>query len=192
MTQPFRRQDRQAGAARGPQPERRRNVELKAADPDPVRSLEACHRLGAEDRGVHVQRDTYFRVPAGRLKLREEEGSDPHLVAYERPDVAGRRLSRYRIVPVTDAEALGAALAETLGVEAVVRKRRRLFVWQGVRIHLDEVEGLGAFVEFEALAAPGSDLSREEEQVRMLCEAFGLAEEEAIGGSYCDLMTQRR
>lgn len=169
------------------EPELRRNVELKAADPHPDRSQEVCHRLGAEERGVLVQRDTYFHVSTGRLKLREEEGSDPHLISYQRPDLAESRASRYRIVPVADPLALKAALAETLGVRAVVVKRRRLFIWQGVRIHLDQVEGLGAFLEFEAVAAADSDLSREEEQVRALCEAFGVAEDAAIGGSYCDL-----
>ena len=51
----------------------RRNVELKALDPDPARSLAVCRELGAEDRGVLRQRDTYFRARSGRLKLREEE-----------------------------------------------------------------------------------------------------------------------
>lgn len=170
------------------EPEPRRNVELKAADPDPARSLEVCHRLGAEERGVLVQRDTYFHASAGRLKLREEEDGRPSLISYERPDSAGRRESRYRIVPVADAGALKAALAETLGIKAVVVKRRRLFVWHDVRIHLDEVENLGAFLEFEAIAAGDSDLSHEEKQVHALCEAFGVAEDAAIGGSYCDLL----
>ena len=51
----------------------RRNIELKALDPDPARSLAVCRELGAEDKGVLRQRDTYFRTRAGRLKLREEE-----------------------------------------------------------------------------------------------------------------------
>ena len=36
------------------------------------------------------------------------------------------------------------------GTLVVVEKRRRLLLWEGVRIHLDEVEGLGSFVELEA------------------------------------------
>ena len=51
----------------------RRNIELKAFDPDPGRSLAVVLGLGARDRGVIHQRDTYFKVASGRLKLREEE-----------------------------------------------------------------------------------------------------------------------
>jgi len=65
-----------------------RNVELKAADPDPARSLAACRELGAEDKGVLRQRDTYFRTRAGRLKLREEEPGGAVLIQYDRPDAA--------------------------------------------------------------------------------------------------------
>ena len=71
-----------------------RNVELKATDPDPEGSLSACLALGAEDRGVLVQRDTYFRVPDGRLKLREETPGGAALIQYHRPDEAVARERR--------------------------------------------------------------------------------------------------
>ena len=135
--------------------EARRNVELKALDPDPARSLERALALGAEDRGVIVQRDTYFRVRHGRLKLREEEPGEAHLIAYSRPDAAEVRVSSYRVVPVADPAGMRAALGETNGVDVVVEKRRRLLLWETVRIHLDEVEGLGSFLELEAVAEPG-------------------------------------
>ena len=72
------------GAVSGP----RRNVELKAVDPDPARTLERALAAGASDEGVIVQRDTYFRVASGRLKLREEEPGEAHLISYARPDDA--------------------------------------------------------------------------------------------------------
>jgi adenylate cyclase, class 2 len=62
-----------------------------------------------------------------------------------------------------------------------------LFLWKGVRIHLDKVDGLGSFVEFEAVAPTGSDLSHEEKQVTALRQAFGIGDADVIGGSYCDL-----
>ena len=135
-----------------------------------------------------VQRDTYFNVARGRLKLREENGATPHLIAYERPDLSGQRESRYRIIEVQDAEELKAALADTLGVKVVVAKERRLFLWEGnVRIHLDAVEGMGDFIEFEAVASADSDLTREETQARRLREAFEIDDADVIGESYCDL-----
>jgi len=168
-----------------------RNVELKARDPDPRRSLAACEALGAKPQGVLLQRDTYFYAPGGRLKLREEEGAVPHLIAYERPDLEGQRESRYRIVAVEQAEELKAALRSVLGVKVVVTKERRLFLWEEVRIHLDHVDGLGEFIEFEAVAPAESDLSYEEVQVAALRKLFEVDEADVIGGSYCDLMGQR-
>jgi adenylate cyclase, class 2 len=138
---------------------------------------------------VLVQRDTYFRVSQGRLKLREEKGAAPHLIAYERPDLSEQRESRYRIVEVQDAEELKAALAGALSIKVVVSKERRLFIWEGnVRIHFDSVDGLGSFIEFEAIASTSSDLSREEAQVAKLRKAFGITDADLIASSYSDLV----
>jgi adenylate cyclase class 2 len=167
----------------------RRNIELKARDKDPERSLATCEALGAEAQGILVQRDTYFNVAQGRLKLREEKGVAPHLIAYERPDLDEQRESRYRLIEVSSAEELEAGLAATLGVKVVVAKERRLFIWQGnVRIHLDAVDRLGHFIEFEAVASPNSDLAREQGQVATLQQAFQIEEAGLIAGSYSDLM----
>jgi homotetrameric cytidine deaminase len=166
--------------------EPRRNVEVKATDPDPGRSLSVCLELGAEDRGVLVQRDTYFRVAEGRLKLREETPGGAALIQYQRPDRAAARESRYRIAPVEDGPALREALDAALGTLVVVDKERRLLLWKGVRIHLDTVKGLGSFVELEGVAPAESDLSAERENVAQLSEALGLDEGRILAGSYSD------
>jgi predicted adenylyl cyclase CyaB len=162
-------------------------VELKARDPDPGRSLEVCESLGAECQDVLMQCDTYFHVPQGRLKLREEQGATSHLISYVRSDQSEPRESRYRIVEVEHPEELKAALTEVLGVKVVVEKRRQLFLWQGVRIHLDRVERLGDFIELEAVAPPGSDLAPEQRKTQQLRTAFEIADDNLIGASYSDL-----
>ncbi len=164
----------------------RRNVELKATDPDPERSLQIALDLGAEDRGVLVQRDTYFRVPEGRLKLREETPGGAVLIQYAREDRPEARESRYRITPVEDPATLMTSLADALGTLAVVEKERRLLLWEGVRIHLDTVEGLGSFLELEGVAPEGSDLSGEHDRVAQLGEALGLDDSRILAGSYSD------
>jgi homotetrameric cytidine deaminase len=166
----------------------RRNVELKARDAQPQRSLERCRALGAEDRGELRQRDTYFAAPRGRLKLREQEPGGGELIAYERADAAHARESRYRIAPVADADALREALDAALGALVVVDKRRRLFLWEGVRIHLDHVDGLGDFVELEGVAAGDSDLAREAELVERLRAELGIADEALVATGYADLL----
>jgi homotetrameric cytidine deaminase len=162
----------------------RRNIELKAIDPDPERSLAVCRELGAEDRGVLRQRDTYFRTRSGRLKLREEEPGGATLIQYERPDAAQARESRYRLSPVPEPDVLRASLDEALGTLVVVDKARHLFLWDDVRIHLDAVEGLGTFVELEGVAPADSDLGAEHAKVARLREALGIGE--ILTDSYSD------
>jgi homotetrameric cytidine deaminase len=165
-----------------------RNVELKAHDPDPARTLERALAAGAQDRGLLRQRDTYFGVPQGRLKLREEEPGGATLIAYERPDDAAERVSSYRLVPVADPEPLREALSAASGVAALVLKRRRLLLWETVRIHLDDVEGLGTFLELEAVAEPGSDLGRERAQVAHLRDVLDIPDSALREGSYADAL----
>jgi adenylate cyclase class IV len=90
----------------------RRNIELKATDPDQSASLEVCRALGAEDRGTIAQRDTYFEVARGGLKLREEQPGRPHLIQFERASEPQQRESRYRIIEVSGQASPSAALAE--------------------------------------------------------------------------------
>jgi homotetrameric cytidine deaminase len=165
-----------------------RNVELKAHDPDPAGTLARALAAGAEDRGLLRQRDTYFAVARGRLKLREEEPGGATLIAYDRPDTASERVSSYRLVPVPDPEPLRDALAVSAGVRIVVVKRRHLLLWETVRIHLDEVRGLGSFLELEAVATPGSDLRREREQVAQLREVLDIPDAALREGSYSDAL----
>jgi adenylate cyclase class IV len=162
----------------------RRNIELKARDPDPSASLAVCRTLRAEDRGTIAQRDTYFEVAHGGLKLREEMPGRPHLIQFERASEPQQRESRYRIVEVSDGAALCAALAAAIGIRGVVVKRRHLLLWQSVRIHLDEVEQLGTFIEFEAVAPPDSDLTHEHRLVAELRDVLGITDERLVALGY--------
>lgn len=165
-----------------------RNVELKGHDPDPAATLAAAFALGATDHGVLRQRDTYFRATSGRLKLREQEPGGAQLIAYERADDAQARQSAYHLVDVPDPAALTAALDAALGATVVVEKERRLLIDDGVRIHLDDVAGLGAWVELEAVAEPGSDLSAEHAKVARLRTALGLSDDRAVAEGYAALL----
>jgi len=167
----------------------RRNVELKAVDPDPPVTLAAALAAGAGDEGVLVQRDTYFEVPRGRLKLREEEGRGAQLVAYERPDDPAVRVSAYHLIDVPDPAAAIAGLTATHGPpRVVVAKRRHLLLLHNVRIHLDEVEGLGRFVELEAVVPEDGDLDLERDKVDQLRADLGITDDHLRPGSYADAL----
>jgi adenylate cyclase, class 2 len=144
--------------------------------------------LGAEDKGTLRQRDTYFEVSRGRLKLREEAGVAAQLIAYERADLPGEKESRYRLVEVGEAAEMREALGAVLGISVVVSKVRRLFLFDGVRIHLDRVDELGDFIEFEGVVADGDDSEVFAGRLADLRQAFRIRDEDLLGGSYSDLL----
>lgn len=164
----------------------RRNIELKARDPNPAASLDVCRALGAEDHGTLVQRDTYFEVARGGLKLREEHPGRPHLIQFQRASEPQQRESRYRIIDIDDGATLLAALDAAIGIRGVVAKHRRLFLWQNVRIHLDTVEQLGSFIELEAVAPAESDLSSEHRLVAELRVALSITDERLVSLGYAE------
>jgi homotetrameric cytidine deaminase len=165
-----------------------RNIEIKARVRDPGRTLELALGLGAEDRGEISQRDTYFTRARGRLKLREQDPGEDELIQYRRADEAAARTSSYRRVPAGAAGELREALDAALGTLVVVEKRRRLLLLDGVRIHLDQVEGLGSYLELEAVAGAGSDLDEEHAKVARLRAELEVDDDALVAESYSDLL----
>jgi adenylate cyclase class IV len=154
-----------------------------------VATERACRALGAVDSGVLAQRDTYFGVVRGRLKLREDLARGTgEVIFYLRPHEEGLRSSSYWRAPTDDPEALRSLLSAAHGVVGVVTKRRRLFLYRNVRIHLDDVEGLGSFIELESvLAAPREESPEEARALGDVVEALGLATRETIATGYLEL-----
>lgn len=180
--------DKQRESERLMQTPPHRNVEIKARCPDLDRARRVAEQLGAQSGGVLRQRDTYFHVSRGRLKLRETAGDAAVLIAYSRPDASEARTSRYYLVPAADPESLAAALQAALGIRCVVEKRRELFLYHNVRIHLDDVTGLGTFLEFEAVLTPGDCESDAHKLLADLRRSFGIKDDVLLAGSYADLL----
>lgn len=165
-------------------PAPRHNIELKARDLDPDASLRACLKLGARDHGTIAQRDTYFDAPRGGLKLREEHPGSAHLIQFLRAEEPQQHESRYRVAEVPDAASLVPVLADAIGILGTVLKRRHLLLWETVRIHLDEVENLGSFIELEAVAAAESDLSREYRLIAQLRDELHITDDRLEAHGY--------
>jgi predicted adenylyl cyclase CyaB len=161
------------------------NLEIKARCADAAAVRERALRLATERLGEESQVDTYFRTRAGRLKLRESSRSGGELVLYLRPDVAGARRSDYQVIPVADPAAARRLLDSLLGVHAVVSKRREVLLHHNVRIHLDRVDGLGDFLELEAVfdGSPEAE-RRERERVDWLLGELGVDPRALVAGSY--------
>jgi adenylate cyclase class 2 len=166
-----------------------RNIELKARLRDREAAEAACRRLSASDEGDIHQTDTYFHVPAGRLKLRVSEPGDDYLVFYKRPDVPDAKGCDYSIEIVRPG--VGNVLSEALGVLAVVVKTRSLHLWKNVRIHLDRVDDLGDFIEFEAVLSDDADDADGHAKLARLREVFDIRDEDLIASSYLELSAQQ-
>lgn len=167
------------------------NLEIKAPVADPTDFRLRARRIATEAVGIDEQIDTYFRVPTGRLKLRESSLSGGQLVPYLRPDEAGARASAYQVIPIADPEGTKALFGELLGVHRVVRKRREIWLHENVRIHLDAVEGLGDFMELEAVydGTPAA-LAEQERKIAFLMKELGVDPRDLIATSYEALLPE--
>ena len=168
------------------------NVEIKARTGEPGRVLQRLAALGAELQGIDHQVDTYYGARTGRLKLRR--GTIEHaLIAYERGDQSGPKVSRVTLYEPNDSDRLHATLSAALGVVVVVDKRRHIWWADNVKLHVDDVAGLGAFLEIEAIDQHG-DLG--EVALRRQCsewlELLGVDHNDLVDRSYSDLLLDRR
>jgi predicted adenylyl cyclase CyaB len=164
-----------------------RNIEIKARITDVEALLPRARALADADATIIDQDDTFFRVPHGRLKLREFADGSAELIHYHRPDVEQAKASDYVRVPVADAVALREALARGCGVLGRVRKRRWLLLAGTTRIHLDRVEGLGDFMELEVVLRAGQSDDDGREIAEPLMRQLGLADAPRLAGAYLDL-----
>lgn len=166
------------------------NVEFKAELRDIALARTICKSVGAVFVETLVQTDTYFTVPDARLKKRETLGHATEYVFYSRASRSKPKLSNFTLY--TERQAIERFGASPLPVWVIVKKTRDLWVFQGTRIHLDTVESLGSFIEFEALVCPERNLGRCHEIVDALRRHLGPAMGEPIACGYADLLAGDR
>ncbi|MFZ0426593.1 MAG: class IV adenylate cyclase [Acidobacteriota bacterium] len=166
-----------------------RNVEIKARI-EGLGEIESRVRKIADDGPFDLaQDDTFFASPRGRLKLRELVPDRGELIFYLRQDVSGPKLSQYSIVRTSEPAELRRTLDQALGIAGRVRKRRRVYLIENTRVHLDEVEGLGTFVELEVVLSETQTVQEGEVIARRLMAQLGILETSLVEGAYLDLIT---
>ena len=166
------------------------NVEAKFKLVNAVHAREVATRLGFEARGILLQRDTFFHVAHGKLKLREETAG-ARLIHYRRSREGDLELSDYEIVPVAEPARTRSMLASALGILAEIRKQRTLLMRGNIRLHLDCVEGLGEFGEIEAVLESGETAESNRVAVREILSALDIDERDLIGVSYFEMMLKK-
>jgi predicted adenylyl cyclase CyaB len=164
-----------------------RNVEIKARIDSIESVLPRAQALADGEAQRLVQDDTFFRVPHGRLKLREFGDGSAELIHYQRPDTAQAKLSDYVRAPVPEPSVLREALCRGLGTLGRVQKQRLLLTMGSTRIHLDRVAGLGDFVELEVVLRDGQSEADGASIAEHVMRELGLAAAPRIAGAYVDL-----
>ncbi len=166
----------------------KRNVEIKARlhDVQAVRARVA--KIAQGDPEQVVQEDVFFCSPRGRLKLRILSDSRGELIFYQRPDILGPKTSTYLVASIIGPRELQAVLAAALGIRGTVRKQRLVYTVGRTRIHIDEVEGLGHFLELEVVLNDHEDPTRGEREAHALMEKLGIRPDQLVEGAYLDLL----
>lgn len=165
-------------------------VEVKApAGPGTVRAVEERGRR----RGVEEQEDVYFRHPCRDLAeadeaLRVRRTDAGASLTYKGPRRGGETKTREEVEVAVDGAESARAVLEALGFEPLppVRKTRTRYEVGDWTVCLDEVEGLGSFVELDQVVEPAADVDALE------AEALDLLDELEAGDpeprSYLELL----
>jgi len=165
-----------------------RNVEIKAKVQDPDSLRRRVEALSGGHRAVLVQEDIFFECARGRLKLRVFDDGAGELIFYVRSDDAGPSESSFSKAPITDPGALRVVLSEALGTAGVIRKRRELHLLGQTRIHLDEVEGLGHFLELEVVLRDDQSAADGEAIAQNLMAGLAVSSDDLVDVAYVDLL----
>ena len=164
------------------------NIEIKAR----ARDFDGLRRLVEQISDTPCvmlrQADTFFNTPRGRLKLRALAPDHGELIYYVRHDAAGPKRSDYAISTTSEPDTLQAVLEAAWGVRRVVRKQRRLYTVANTRIHLDDVEGLGTFIELEVVLSAGQSEQQGHAVAAELMAKLGLQDSDLIDVAYVDLL----
>lgn len=134
------------------------------------------------------QTDTYFKTKQGRLKLREENGKNAYLIYYLRPDLEDAKQSDYLFYPIDDVALFLSVMQGSITEEFKVKKQRALyFPKPHIRVHLDQVENLGDFLEIEIILSQEVPLKTAEAQMRQLQDELKLTNLPKINQGYREL-----
>ena len=166
-----------------------KNIEIKARCADASFIRNYLQQQQARFVGVDDQADTYFNTQNGRLKMRQGP-IENSLIYYNRENKAGPKLSEVKLLPLdNNADLLKDLLTKAHGVKVVVKKKREIYFIENVKFHIDEVEGLGSFVEIEAIDIDGSlGLEKIKEQCYFYLQQFQIGEDDLLTHSYSDLL----
>ncbi|WP_137935726.1 class IV adenylate cyclase [Chitinivorax sp. B] len=165
-----------------------RNIEIKARVTDRAALLKHANVIAGQPAALLQQRDTFFLCQHGRLKLRVLQPGQGQLIHYHRADQQGPKLSDYRITDIDQPDALRNTLSMALGILGEVIKQRILYLVGQTRIHIDQVDGLGDFMELEVVLRDDQTAAEGEAIALALMQQLGIHADDLIEVAYLDLL----
>ena len=164
------------------------NIEWKAHARDFQHQQSLARELAGSLAAILEQRDTFFRVPVGRLKLRKLSPNEGDLISYQRADQAGPKASHFHAAKTRHPDEIRQIYAGRLGVIGEVIKTRWLYLVGQSRIHFDQVNDLGQFIEVEVVLREGQSSDEGTRLAEELRAALGVRTDELIATAYLDLL----
>jgi predicted adenylyl cyclase CyaB len=164
-------------------------IEIKArcTNPSKVRQL-LLQQPNIQFIGVDAQVDTYFKIPSGRLKLREGN-IENSLIYYDRENKKDAKKSDVTLYKPTEVASLKAVLLAALPTLIVVEKKREIYFIDHIKFHIDTLSALGSFIEIEVIDANDAmDISEMKEQCQWYMELLDIQKEDLMENSYSDML----
>lgn len=169
-----------------------RNIEIKARISDIDKVHAAASEISDTPPELILQEDVFFHTDTGRLKLRYLSPSFGQLIFYTRENKAGPKTSTYQIHETSEPDSLRAILSNAFGEKIIVKKRRHLYLSGRTRIHVDEVEELGNFIELEVVLQDADDPDGDFTEARKLMKQLDIRPTQLVEGAYADLLSNAR
>ncbi|XP_025153538.1 uncharacterized protein LOC105185791 [Harpegnathos saltator] len=170
-----------------------RNVEIKGRLKDINYAISKAKELSGSNNAVIIkQHDTFFKAAEGRLKIRKFDDNTAEYIFYKRPNVLGPKLCNYNKIALNSdiSKLLMNILSESMGVVGVVKKIRQLFIVGQTRIHIDQVDGLGNFIELEVMLQENQDIETGQKIADELMQALSITKDDLIAEAYIDLLNK--
>ena len=172
------------------------SIEFEVKARVPPEHVEGVRQRLGPPLAVEAHRDAYYAHPARDFAatdeaLRLSRRAERVELTYKGPRLDARTKARREVtVPLGD-EGAAEALLEALGFRLVreVRKTRALFEAAGFEVALDDVPGLGTFVELERLLEDGASREAAEREAFALLAAWGLGATERR--SYLEMILEQ-
>ncbi|XP_017892666.1 uncharacterized protein LOC108632527 [Ceratina calcarata] len=176
-----------------------RNIEIKARIDDPAVKISRVKQLTTDEGKIIKQHDTFFKIPNvtqyenTKLKLRRFEDDSGELIYYHRANTLDPKLSTYEktSLDLNACAGIERILSASNGCLGIVKKTRILYMVGQTRVHIDEVEGLGNFLELEVVLTDEQDTNDGQKIAEDLMTKLDIKSEDLIANAYIDLLTDK-